>query len=100
LPPDPPPPPLHDALPISPPTHSPSRPPAWSGGPSGTPLAPVEPHHAWRVNSVAARSDHGPRRPKGEIDSTVRLRFARCSVSTSRSEEHTSELQSPCNLVC
>src|SRR5215467_16372427 len=24
----------------------------------------------------------------------------RCSTSTDRSEEHTSELQSPCNLVC
>src|SRR2546426_9277648 len=28
------------------------------------------------------------------------LRSRRCSVRSVRSEEHTSELQSPCNLVC
>src|SRR5256885_8347092 len=41
-----------------------------------------------------ARHDHHPRRPHGaperHVDGQV---FA-------RSEEHTSELQSPCNLVC
>src|SRR2546426_8511206 len=35
---------------------------------------------------------------KGQ-DSSL-LREARANVSCGRSEEHTSELQSPCNLVC
>src|SRR5256885_10478285 len=32
--------------------------------------------------------------------SRPRKRRARCASRSSRSEEHTSELQSPCNLVC
>src|SRR2546426_5651743 len=31
---------------------------------------------------------------------TIRLRREATSCSVARSEEHTSELQSPCNLVC
>src|SRR5256885_8538315 len=47
---------------------------------------------AWRCwRSTRAR----PRRP-----TTRRASTARFPSTTSRSEEHTSELQSPCNLVC
>src|SRR5256885_9419547 len=42
---------------------------------------------AWRAAEAATGLRHLPRSPKG-------ARIA------SRSEEHTSELQSPCNLVC
>src|SRR5256885_11295717 len=61
---------LHDALPISPP--SPAR------------LRPV-----WFADSVlqAIRSSLSQKKESGP------MAFA-------RSEEHTSELQSPCNLVC
>src|SRR5688500_19214930 len=35
-----------------------------------------------------------------QLSERARLRFHRWSVGSLRSEEHTSELQSPCNLVC
>src|SRR6266446_6385396 len=35
-----------------------------------------------------------------EWSSTMDHQKPRCHVSHARSEEHTSELQSPCNLVC
>src|SRR5256885_10059782 len=36
----------------------------------------------------------------GEINSTVDDQVAKMMAVKDRSEEHTSELQSPCNLVC
>src|SRR2546426_3798803 len=45
----------------------------------------------------------GPTRgPQNKAATGCRTRKKRCqnSVGTQRSEEHTSELQSPCNLVC
>src|SRR2546426_2456719 len=41
-----------------------------------------------------------PRRRHLQSAGPGRLPAWRTKVSTSRSEEHTSELQSPCNLVC
>src|SRR2546426_9014452 len=35
-----------------------------------------------------------------EVDRNLRAVLVRADVSRERSEEHTSELQSPCNLVC
>ena len=64
----------------APPSHSPSRPPAASGGRSVVPRAAVEPHHACSVNSVAGRRLHGPPRPKGEMETTVTRRF-RCHTA-------------------
>src|SRR5256885_9570539 len=56
--------------------------------------APV-PRSGWRM-----RGRHDPRRPRRKarhspLPAGHRWRTERC-----RSEEHTSELQSPCNLVC
>src|SRR5256885_13276188 len=84
--------PLHDALPISarrgrPATpYPPPRSPTGSRAPSGQ---PAEPSHPPRSGCPAATAHPTPRdaRPTG-----YRIR--------GRSEEHTSELQSPCNLVC
>src|SRR5256885_10761067 len=36
----------------------------------------------------------------GDIQETVRHRIIERQLTHDRSEEHTSELQSPCNLVC
>src|SRR5256885_5352334 len=45
---------------------------------------------------------HGPGTGRAEADweETFRDRYPLASEDNSRSEEHTSELQSPCNLVC
>src|SRR3989454_6861596 len=48
--------------------------------------------------SRAFRHHNSPTPPPGTMPSSTAARVA-CSAS-SRSEEHTSELQSPCNLVC
>ena len=56
-------------------THSPIRPPAASGGFSGSPRWPVDPHAACRVNSVLGRSAHGPSQPNGVIVTTTRAGF-------------------------
>src|SRR2546426_2239016 len=45
----------------------------------------------------------GPRRPRrhpGQRDEAVVITGLHVAVEEHRSEEHTSELQSPCNLVC
>src|SRR2546426_9032457 len=69
--------PYTDALPICAPAPPPDR-PARNGRTSiiGTT------HKSWKISTPVAR------RPCG------------ASISPLRSEEHTSELQSPCNLVC
>src|SRR5205814_1668084 len=56
--------------------HSPRRPPAASGGFSGRPRVAVDPHAAWSVNSVAARSAHGPSHPNGVIVTTTSAGFS------------------------
>src|SRR5256885_10424434 len=63
------------------------------GGPSGSlPVAVREPRHADRARR-GAPSQH-VRLPRASNSGDVEHRRA------ARSEEHTSELQSPCNLVC
>src|SRR5256885_11831938 len=48
-----------------------------------------------------ARSHHGGLRDCDRVARVNRARNARaCGGAAGRSEEHTSELQSPCNLVC
>src|SRR5205807_8169095 len=70
---------LHDALPISRP-HRRRRP-----RPSAVRAAPSRRGRAWRPGRAGAAFATA-------ADSTAR--------GSPRSEEHTSELQSPCNLVC
>src|SRR2546426_6825809 len=53
---------------------------------------------SWRVNgSLAARMDVTT---AGSRETGNGKRETSSAGSTARSEEHTSELQSPCNLVC
>src|ERR1039457_4743200 len=59
---------------------------------------------------IHAGSDRAPRRTKGDVDGLAALGALpavsprwfrpRAVTASPRSEEHTSELQSPCNLVC
>src|SRR2546426_5977863 len=64
---------LHDALPIS----------------------------CWSANSREGRSPNRPSQDRRAAASRASApRSLRVSRSACRSEEHTSELQSPCNLVC
>src|SRR5256885_12196345 len=63
---------LHDALPIS---------------------------HLGRHVCLRDAEDHGRRLPV-DIAAALKRRDERRIVREMRSEEHTSELQSPCNLVC
>src|SRR5256885_12906501 len=55
-------------------------------------------HHAARV-SHAAHGGHGGLRVL-RAQAAASSRVPGGSLRTKRSEEHTSELQSPCNLVC
>src|SRR5256885_11001052 len=61
-------------------------------------------HDALPISRVAARpATRGLRVPHGvsELASTERTAWTRnVAAPLRRSEEHTSELQSPCNLVC
>src|SRR5256885_4041733 len=52
---------------------------------------------AGRTRSATKCEVNGPREPCRQVSLTAASRPA---ASTCRSEEHTSELQSPCNLVC
>src|SRR2546426_9394982 len=52
--------------------------------------------HAVHVVRLAARA----RRQADRLDPAVRRDHVRDDDPVRRSEEHTSELQSPCNLVC
>src|SRR5256885_2852828 len=83
--------------------------------PDALPICAVCPqrHRQGRVRATRACSGR-PRRPppradRGQLDGAVqggrgcargRRRHARGASRDLRSEEHTSELQSPCNLVC
>src|SRR5256885_7380734 len=56
-----------------------------------------------RTSKLVPRSSVTPwrvRTRKGRPGSWRTTKYASPSSSTARSEEHTSELQSPCNLVC
>src|SRR3989454_2598704 len=46
------------------------------------------------------RAAHDPTKPYGFVNVVVSLKDFSSSIWLWRSEEHTSELQSPCNLVC
>src|SRR5205807_9415685 len=90
---------LHDALPICsvkrrPKNSTPSR-----RSDTSQPSSP-NPCRTQSVWCPALRSDHivsgGRGRRRGAGGAVQR----ESSVATCRSEEHTSELQSPCNLVC
>src|SRR5688500_19901590 len=50
--------------------------------------------------SYRVRSEMRTGAPAGPRTSSSSSAGMSCSVATWRSEEHTSELQSPCNLVC
>src|SRR5256885_10704063 len=58
------------------------------------PLTRVSPFELSTVTCVSYQVRRG-RTPKRLVNSAMRA-----SVNQARSEEHTSELQSPCNLVC
>src|SRR2546426_5935881 len=58
----------------------------------------LHPEFQWRVGSSIDSRRRGRTRPNG---AWTRLRnCGDCNAWAGRSEEHTSELQSPCNLVC
>src|SRR5205807_8373827 len=79
---------LHDALPIS--TRNRPHPealaePATTRGRASDPLKP------WPASATSTMSTSGEARTLNSMEA---------SEGSPRSEEHTSELQSPCNLVC
>src|SRR5205807_8628079 len=90
---------LHDALPISlkilghPPEGLVNR-PAHRG------LAPHGPGRSRRRRSGGPIDDEVPDALKEPLDALDPLRIPGAAGIPRRSEEHTSELQSPCNLVC
>ena len=59
--------------------YSPSSPPIEMGAPAGSPRKPVRPESACRVNSVAARPDHGPVQPKSVTVTTMQSGLAATS---------------------
>src|ERR1039457_6993349 len=60
-----------------------------------TEIYPLSLHDALPISSISIRRG-GIRTRRGR----TRLPRARPPAASDRSEEHTSELQSPCNLVC
>src|SRR5256885_9810604 len=57
--------------------------------------------HASRPRGERRGATHPPARDSGRVGCAGRARYPRDGPSPHpRSEEHTSELQSPCNLVC
>src|SRR5205807_8402858 len=72
----------------------------WTGFPICAPVRTTQPGlrgcRATHIQSLSPRGRFSP------IDMAVSrvARTAGCEVRSWRSEEHTSELQSPCNLVC
>src|SRR5437867_6432937 len=79
---------LHDALPISPKAETDSTTSAARGGKG----------RSWPRPPEGYRSDPSPSACGRASSSSARCR--RCRLSCKRSEEHTSELQSPYDLVC
>src|SRR5205807_8633785 len=78
---------LHDALPISLPSPPSAAPISVATSPTCTRNSPTSTIH----RSIVTAPMMGQRRPRSR---TARRR------DDGRSEEHTSELQSPCNIVC
>src|SRR5256885_12887908 len=56
-------------------------------------------HFGGDIRVEVERGDHGHRRPHRRPDGAQEVALA-VLEPLGRSEEHTSELQSPCNLVC
>src|SRR5688500_19248000 len=55
----------------------------------------------WRAGSRARDSSRFPKMTeRARFALPPAVRYPACFGKTTRSEEHTSELQSPCNLVC
>src|SRR5205807_6906997 len=81
---------LHDALPIFPPS------PLRGFGEAGPPSSALRGFGEAGSPSSQKRSDRYFSPPSGKM-TTMTASDARRAT---RSEEHTSELQSPCNLVC
>ena len=71
---------------VTPPIHSPIRPPALNGIRPGWPRVAVDPAMAMRVNSLAVRWLHGPPRPKLDTETMVASgrRLANASQPTPR----------------
>src|SRR2546430_5664593 len=67
--------------------------PTFIGSPSGSPVMLINPPIAWTRKSYPALSRYGPVWPNPVIEQYTRR-------GLSRSEEHTSELQSQSNLAC
>src|SRR5256885_6795097 len=74
------------------------RPPRSTLFPYTTLFRSVEPSYI--RNAVRALVHRGPDQQGIYESSQVSLGAARLKIIDLRSEEHTSELQSPCNLVC
>src|SRR5205807_10608149 len=91
---------LHDALPISPPSFSlPGHPPS----PCGLVLRGMleRPRHPVNEKMLPAGAGPSPSPRYGGEWGMGRLAWGLLTrPGGGRSEEHTSELQSPCNLVC
>src|SRR5256885_6215179 len=65
------------------------------------------PHDDERGGIVRERPAHdddavheGPRHAEPDCDAHARLRYGGRGTECERSEEHTTELHSPCNIVC
>src|SRR5688500_19130634 len=89
---------LHDALPICPVGAKDENAKTSAG-------APVEHEDAFLPAECGNSDGLGGRRPRGAPADAIpelRLDLSRGgeALDPARSEEHTSELQSPCNLVC
>src|SRR2546426_5475998 len=54
----------------------------------------------FRSRRPGGRGGHAVSRPVGRRDAGAERQDRRQAARGARSEEHTSELQSPCNLVC
>src|SRR5256885_10021734 len=71
-------------------------------GPPSSPLFPYAPLFRSHPRCGPATDQDRQRLPLGHADRARRLRHTSRAITATamRSEEHTSELQSPCNLVC
>src|SRR5256885_10705144 len=62
-------------------------------------LEPLPAAQAWQAEDILYRLADGKNPPNVSLGSDAAAR-KKCRDAWDRSEEHTSELQSPCNLVC
>src|SRR5256885_10489515 len=84
------------------------RPPRSTLFPYTTLFRSRSPRNSWKstrccrfFSSIASSPSPSPNRPMSFCSRKSSVsRASRCRSSPPRSEEHTSELQSPCNLVC